>query len=108
MAEDDRTYSPSQAEANRARTQGLGVGQKDMDQERDPKRDAWLGEGVPPNVAVHDTGDADNPQNDWGEAVDEGAVRGVNHTRRPERTEALRGQGAKTRKLNKDIVSRRS
>jgi hypothetical protein len=162
MAEDDRTYSPSQAEANRARMQGLGVGQKEMDLQRDPDRDLhatdpertepfdttleagppaehtpqvlaggvvgpteapeeprafddgddtqqpWLGEGVPPNVDVHDTGDADNPQNDWGEAVDEGAMHGINHTRRPERTEALRGQGAKTRQLNKDIVSRRT
>ena len=29
-------YSPSQVEVNRARQQGLGVGQKDLDTQRDP------------------------------------------------------------------------
>jgi hypothetical protein len=162
MAEDDSTYFPSTAEANRARMQGLGVGQKEMDKQRDPNRDQhaidpertepfdttleagppaehtpqvlagrvvepaavdeeprafadagdtqepWLGEGVPANIDVGDTGDDDNPQNDWGEPAGEGAMHGVNHTRRPERTEAMRGQGPKTRKATKDIISRRS
>jgi hypothetical protein len=162
MAEDDRTYFPSTAEANRARMQGLGVGQREMDKQRDPNRDLhaidpqrtepfdttleagppaehtpqvlagriveparaveerrtfvdaddtqkpWLGEGLPPNVDVHDTGEADNPQNDWGEPADEGTMHGANHTRRPERTEAMRGQGAKTRRFTKDIISRRT
>lgn len=50
---------------------------------------------------------ADNPQNDWGEPADEGALHGANHTRRPERTDALSGQGSKTRRMTKDIISRR-
>lgn len=33
---------------------------------------------------------------------------GGNHTNRPRLTEAASGQGSKTRKANKDIVSRRS
>jgi hypothetical protein len=32
------------------------------------------------------------------------ALHGENHTRRPERTEALRGQGPKTRAANKERV----
>ena len=37
----------------------------------------------------------------------EGQHHGENHTRRPERTDALKGQGAKTRARNKEIVSGR-
>ena len=67
-----------------------------------------LGSGTPPNVDVHKLGQGDRPQEDWGEPADEGAVFSSNHTRRPERSEAERGQGRKTRRANKDIVSRRS
>lgn len=66
-----------------------------------------LGEGTPANVDVHDLGQPDQPQEDWGEAAQEGVVHSANHSRRAIKTEAERGQGAKTRKLNKDIVSRR-
>ncbi|HEV7384444.1 MAG TPA: hypothetical protein VGN89_06160 [Phenylobacterium sp.] len=161
MADETRSFLPNEVEANRARQQGLGVGQKELDAQRDPnpdeyavdpqrtepfdttleagppanhtpqvlggrlveptedgeaeraseesgdQRKPWLGEGVPPNVDVHDTGEADDPQNDWGEPADEGALHGANHTRRPDRTEAERGQGPRTRKANKDIISRR-
>lgn len=159
MADEDRTFSPSDVEATRARMQGLGVGQKEMSQQRDPNREehatdpgrtegfdpnlqsgppmehtpqilaggrvepgggdaetprgdglddgAWLGEGTPANVDVHKLGERDTPENDWGEPADEGAVHGSNHTRRPDRTEAERGQGAKTRAHSKDIISRR-
>lgn len=34
----DRTFSPSQAEANRTRMQGGGVGAREMDAQRDPDR----------------------------------------------------------------------
>jgi hypothetical protein len=34
----DDTYEPSTAEVNRGREQGLGVGQKDIDYQRDPTR----------------------------------------------------------------------
>ncbi len=67
-----------------------------------------LGEGTPANVDVHDLGQEDKPEAAWGGETEEGAVYSANHTRRPIRTEAERGQGLKTRKLNKDIVSRRS
>ncbi len=32
----DHRYEPSQTEANRSREQGLGVGQRDLDAQRDP------------------------------------------------------------------------
>jgi hypothetical protein len=66
-----------------------------------------LGAGTPSNVDVHDVGQEDRPEEDWGEAADEGALHSANHTRRAIKTEAERGQGAKTRRANKDIVSRR-
>jgi hypothetical protein len=62
---------------------------------------------APPNVSEPELGQEDNPEEDWGEPAPD-AVFSSNHTRRPARTEAERGQGAKTRKLNKDIVSRRA
>lgn len=155
MAEDPRTYQPSTPEVNRARMQGGGVGQQDMDMQRDPDRSAhatspdrtegWdndpagtgeeagaggedrsfgsaggnrdpaggapagdLGEGTPANVDIHKLGQTDNPEQDWGEPAGEGAMHSQTHTRRGEKTEAERGQGAKTRAHNKDIISRRT
>jgi hypothetical protein len=67
-----------------------------------------LGASTPPNVDVHDLGQEDNPQEDWGEDADAQMLHSTNHTRRPVKTEAERGQGAKTRRANKDIVSRRT
>jgi hypothetical protein len=69
---------------------------------------AELGEGTPANVDIHDLGQDDKPEQDWGEDGGEDVTHSANHTRRPVKTEAERGQGAKTRQLNKDIVSRRS
>jgi hypothetical protein len=167
MAEDPRTYQTSTVQANRAQMQGLGVGQKDMDMQREPNREehatdpqnteGWdndppnqatdrpsqadfadqdmgeersfqspdsgparernaagagdagdLGVGTPPNVDVHKTGQGDKPQADWGEAAGQGATFSSNHNRRPDRTEAERGQGPKTRQMNKDIISGRT
>jgi hypothetical protein len=136
MADEDRTFSPSEAQVNRGRMQGLGVGQKEMDLQRDPNRDQRatdpqrtepfdtdleasrdeaglseagdLGAGTPANVDIHDVGQSDNPEEAWGEPADEGAMHSANHTRRGIKTEAERGQGAKTRQLNKDIISRRT
>ncbi|RAK57114.1 hypothetical protein [Phenylobacterium deserti] len=175
MAEDPRTYQPSTTEVNRARVQGNGVGQQDMDMQQDPDRDTYatepqntagwdndppnqgtdrpsqadfsgqdvgdddapgeprsfaadddtgdnvapvrdeadvndtpiLGSGTPANVDIHKIGQQDNPEGDWGDA-EPGAVFSQNNTRRPITTEGQRGQGAKTRQANKDIVSRRS
>jgi hypothetical protein len=167
MAEDeDRTFAPNEAQANRASTQGLGAGQREMDQQRDPsrfheatrpdspswrgdmeaptnadrpgqeasgdgeqpqRRDGWgldpnlgrneagigdvegdLGAGTPANVDIHKLGQSDNPEEEWGEPAGEGAQFSSNHTRRAEKTEAERGQGAKTRAFNKDQMSRRT
>jgi hypothetical protein len=36
--ERDRTFDPSEIEATRAREQGVGVGQKELDRQRDPTR----------------------------------------------------------------------
>jgi hypothetical protein len=38
MPQDPRTYSPTTPEANRARQQGAGVGQRDLFEQRDPTR----------------------------------------------------------------------
>ena len=66
-----------------------------------------LGAGTPANVDVHKLGQEDRPQDDWGEPAAAEATFSSNHSRRPERVEAERGQGRKTRTANKDIVSRR-
>jgi hypothetical protein len=193
MAEDPRTYQPSTTSVNRARMQGGGVGQKDMDLQQDPDRAAhatspqrtegWdndpagtgddrgqgssdmgsgavsqggvnasgaamedrsfdgarteddsgsgerrdymgldpnlgrdaagidqvgdLGAGTPANVDVHDLGQEDNPEQDWGDPA-EGATYSATNTNRGGRTELERGQGSKTRAFNKDQVSRRT
>ncbi|HEX7944454.1 MAG TPA: hypothetical protein VF495_07305 [Phenylobacterium sp.] len=49
-------------------------------------------------------GEADRPENDWGEP-EPGAVHGVNHTRRGEAADGY--QGRKTRTATKDQISRR-
>lgn len=61
-----------------------------------------------PNLSIdpHSVGEPDNPQLEWGEPAGE-ATFGSNHSRRPIKTEAERGRGAKTRTRSKDIISRR-
>ncbi|WP_309090941.1 hypothetical protein [Phenylobacterium sp.] len=182
MADRNDNFDPSQAETNRTRMQGGGVGAREMDQQQDPnrfqtatnpeqrsfegdlddatnadrpsqadfgdtdlraanadgagappeesnaaRRDGWgvdpdlgrneagmgdvegdLGAGTPPNVDIHKLGQTDNPEQDWGEPAAEGAMFSSNKTNRGGRTELERGQGAKTRAANKNIVSRRS
>lgn len=172
MPEEDRSFAPSTVQANRARAQGLGVGQEELNAQKDEDRNIHaadpertepydqslprttnadrpgeadfsgqepgdadeeqtattapqesalddrnaaglgdagdLGAGTPAGVDVHDLGDDDNPQEAWGDEVEEGAVFSSNHSRRPVRTEAERGQGAKTRAHTKDIISRRT
>jgi hypothetical protein len=160
------------ASANRARMQGLGSGQSELNAQRDSsrfqaatapeqrsfdrdldgatnadrpseadfggadgavaeaetaeRRDGWgldpnlgrdeagigsvegdLGAGTPANVDIHKLGQDDKPEQDWGEAGDAEAVFSSNNTRRGVRVEAERGQGEKTRRANKDIISRR-
>ena len=67
-----------------------------------------LGAGTPPNVDIHKLGQSDNPEEDWGEPAGEGVMHSSDNTRRGVKTEAERGQGAKTRAANKDTFSRRN
>ncbi|PZQ53165.1 MAG: hypothetical protein DI570_24340 [Phenylobacterium zucineum] len=69
--------------------------------------DGDLGAGTPPNVDIHKLGQTDRPEQDWGEAA-EGATFSSNHSRRPDKTEADRSHGAKTRRASKDQISRRN
>jgi hypothetical protein len=82
MVDEDRRLAPNTPSSHRAQRQG-------------PRA------ATPPRPG----GD---PEADWGEEADEGALLSSNHSRRPIRTEAERSQGRKTRQLNKDIVSRRT
>jgi len=66
-----------------------------------------LGSGTPAGVDIHDVGQDDKPEQDWGDEGDEAMMHSADHSRRGIKTEAERGQGAKTRAANKDIVSRR-
>lgn len=67
-----------------------------------------LGAGTPAGVDIHDLGQDDSPEQEWGPESDEGMAHSATHSRRGVKTEAERGQGKLTRQLNKDIVSRRS
>jgi hypothetical protein len=67
-----------------------------------------LGAGTPANVDVHNLGQKDRPQEEWGEPAGEAATFSSNHSRKGLHADGDSGQGAKTRKLNKDIISRRT
>jgi hypothetical protein len=95
MADDKRSFDPSQTGVNRGREQGLGMGQRELDRQRDPEQ--------LPQTAI-----TDNPEEDWGEPADEGVAYSTNHTTRGEKTDAERGPGPKTRQASKDAISRRS
>ena len=51
-------------------------------------------------------GISDNPEEDWGEPADEGAVYSANHADRGAKPD--RASGRKTRAATKDQISRRS
>lgn len=59
----------------------------------------------PQGADQYDFDGADNPQEDGGDPSMD-AQTGSNHTRRPERTEKLVGQGSKTRAHNKAEINR--
>lgn len=59
----------------------------------------------PQGADQYDFDGDDNPQEDGGDPS-MGAQTGGNHTRRPERTEKMTGQGAKTRAHNKAEINR--
>ncbi len=89
MAKTPPRYDPGTVAANRGRQQGLGMGQRDLQAQRDPMvRD----DGIEDEVERLDPNDDGPPTT---------AQHGENHTRRPVKTEADRGQGPKTRAANK-------
>jgi hypothetical protein len=67
-----------------------------------------LGEGTPANVDIHNLGQGDKPEQDWGAPADPTATYSSTNSNRGGRTELERGQGAKTRAFNKDQISRRT
>jgi len=113
---DDTTNAdrPEQADFGEAGREGRGGARAAPGADLDDRNRAGLqqagdlGAGTPGGVDVHDLGQDDEPMQDWGDEVDEEMMHSADHTRRPERTEAERGQGAKTRRMTKDIISRRA
>jgi hypothetical protein len=96
MAENPRSFSPTQVEANRTRQQGGGVGQRELSGQRD------AGEELDPildaNAPVIEPGDTED--------LEAGGTReGIGH--RADKAPSDREHGKKTREHNKDIVSRR-
>jgi hypothetical protein len=59
----------------------------------------------PQGADQYDFDGDDNPQEDGGDPAG-AAQTGGDHTRRPERTEAMRGQGPKTRAAQKSEINR--
>ena len=97
MADETPTFDPATIEANRGREQGLGMGQRDLEAQRDPDQ-------LPQTPLELDNDDEDLRS----EPGDEAAVLRANHANRGEKTEADRAQGAKTRAAAKDQLSRRT
>lgn len=97
MADEKRSFDSTEAEVNRGREQGLGVGQRELNAQGDPAGNAPAIEGI-----------SQNPEEDWGEPADEGAAYSANHATRGEKTDEERGPGPKTRKATKDQISRRA
>lgn len=112
----DRNAATPAAEASRARKPGLEGGQTDVVGTEARRFDGettaaspvegYLGAGTPANVDIHKLGQSDRPEEEWGEPGAPEATYSSNHNRRGERIDTL-GQGGKTRRANKDIISRR-
>jgi len=92
MPKSSKTFDPGTVETNRARQQGLGMGARELDRQQDPQVY---------DDAIDDEVERLSPEDDGPPTT---AQHGENHTRRPIRTEALRGQGPKTRAANKERV----
>ncbi len=88
MPQDPRHYSPTTPEANRAREQGAGMGQKDLDAQQDANQ-VQGEERTLADVAEEEVEAGFDPSED----------------RRVIKAEAESGQGVKTRSRNKEIVS---
>lgn len=98
--EADRTQGWDNDPAGAGDDLGGGAGDEESAEPR-------LGQGTQANLDPRDIGERDDPQLDWGEP-EPGAVFSSNNTRRPEKTEAERGQGPLTRARNKEINSGRT
>jgi hypothetical protein len=94
-----RSFDPTPAQVNRELHQGLGVGQRELNAQREPKVDPALIEQADPQEA--------NPQEDWGQPADQGAAYSANHATRGQKTDEMSGPGRKTRAATKDQISRR-
>ena len=114
---EDRTFAPGETAPPKDKRPEAGKVQSANPSQGDGRKpdaadvnDAEAGSGLatPSALDLHKLGSADNPQEDWGEPADEGAIFSSNHARRAEKTEAERSQGAKTRTFNKDMMSRRT
>jgi hypothetical protein len=94
MADEDRSFDPTATtEANRGREQGLGMGARELDAQRDPDQ--------LPQTPL----ELDNDDDLRSEPGDETAVLHANHANRGEKPD--RAAGAKTRTATKDQISRR-
>ena len=93
-ADETRSFDPSTPETNRGRGQGLGVGQRELNAQRDPDE-------LPQTPLELDNDDEDLRS----EPGDEAAVLNVNHANRGAKPD--RSSGPKTRTATKDQISRR-
>ena len=96
MANPSRTpdaAAPTSAQVTRGLEQGLGLGQRELDAQREPAINPPLLEEA-------------NPEEDWGQPI-EGATYSANHSLRGRKSDAQRGPGRKTRAATKDAISRR-
>jgi hypothetical protein len=97
MAENPRSFSPTQVEANLTRQGGGGVGQRELSGQRDAGE--TLDPSLDENAPVIEPGDTEDFEA-------EGSIQGVGH--RADKSPADREHGKKTREHNKDIISRRT
>ncbi|HZZ31480.1 MAG TPA: hypothetical protein VFE10_05750 [Phenylobacterium sp.] len=95
MADEDRTFDPSQIEANRGREQGLGMGQRELEAQRDPDQ-------LPQTPLELDN----NVEDLRSQPGDAGAVLHANHANRGDKPDRV--SGPKTRAATKDQISRRT
>jgi hypothetical protein len=93
MADEPRTFDPDAAEVNRGREQGLGMGQRDLEAQRDPDQ--------LPQTPL----DLDADDDLRSEPGDQDAVLHANHATRGAKPD--RAAGPKTRAATKDQISRR-
>jgi hypothetical protein len=94
MSDEDRTFDPSTTEVNRGREQGLGMGQRELDAQRDPDQ--------LPQTPLELDNDDDELRSEPG---DETALLHSNHATRGDKPD--RSAGPKTRTATKDQISRR-